>query len=56
MTFKHAISALERLHDMAVFSKEEMDVFSLAHAMISDYQTNPGYFPNADLAALHEER
>jgi hypothetical protein len=37
---------------MAVFPKQEMDVFSLAHAMISGYQTNPGDFPNADLPAL----
>ena len=37
---------------MAVFPRQEMDVFSLAHAMISGYQTNPGDFPNADLPAL----
>jgi hypothetical protein len=37
---------------MAVFPKQEMDVFALAHAMISGYQTNPGDFPNAELPVL----
>ena len=39
---------------MAQFPKQEMDMFALAHAMISGYQTNPGDFLNADLTALQD--
>ncbi len=37
---------------MAVFPKQEMDVFSLAHLMIAGYQANPAVFPHANVAAL----
>ena len=37
---------------MAQFPKQEMDVLTLANAMISGYQTNPSDFPHADLPAL----
>ena len=37
---------------MAQFPKQEMDILALANAMISEYQTNPGDFPHADVPAL----
>lgn len=45
-------SALERLHNMAQFPKQEMDILSLANVMIAVYQANPAEFPHSDLPAL----